>query len=29
VLGFYDALGYRRSDVAVLQKDLLPAAGRA
>jgi ribosomal protein S18 acetylase RimI-like enzyme len=29
VLGFYDALGYRRSDVAVLQKDLLPPAGRA
>jgi ribosomal protein S18 acetylase RimI-like enzyme len=29
VLAFYDALGYRRSDVAVLQKDLVPPAGRA
>jgi ribosomal protein S18 acetylase RimI-like enzyme len=25
VLGFYDRLGYRRSDVVVLQKDLPPA----
>ncbi len=29
VLGFYAALGYRQSDVIVLQKDLEPAAGRA